>query len=421
MRKLLSLLSDKKTGPGHYEKEKNIALSGDTKKRLSLAGNTKTHKEILYYLAEKDPDPKVRKAVAENPAMPVHVSTVLAADKDVDVRLALARRLIQLLPELSADRQSQLYAFAVQSLATLALDEVLKIRRALSSALKDHADTPPDVAGKLARDIEREVSEPILRFCAALADEDLLDVLKGHPESWAVQAVAARDNVSESVSQAVIDTGDAPAGKILLENESANISAGLLEEIVSMAKTMPEWQAPVATHKNLPVELALELADFAEEEVRGLLARRGDFDEEVVEEISAAFHRRLEYAAGKSADDSDDPVKRARRLCQEGRLDEEMISDALGMRDRDFVMAAIACLARISLGDMNKIIDMKAPRPLVAVCWKAGLSMRMALRAQKEIAHIPPKELVYPKGGTDYPLAETDLTWQLDFLGLHEG
>jgi len=284
--------------------------------------------------------------------------------------------------------------------------------------LKDHSDTPPDVAGKLARDLEREVSEPILRFCTALADHDLLDILSNHTDSWIVQAVAGRDNVSEPVSKAVIDTGDAPAGKILLENHSACITSDLLKEIIAKAKDTPEWQAPVALRKNLPVELARELADFAESSVRDLLSKRGDFDEEAVEEISAIFHRRLDFASENLKEQGEDTQGRVHRLYKEGRLDEEMVADALGMRDFEFVMSAIACLGEMKVADVKRIVDMKAPKPVVSVCWKAGLSMRMALRIQKELAHIPPRELVNPKGGTDYPFSNEELEWQLEFLGL---
>ncbi|NCC21798.1 MAG: DUF2336 domain-containing protein [Alphaproteobacteria bacterium] len=256
--------------PAGYEHSKRVARSGSVKQRITLAGDSRTHREILYYLAESDPDFRVRKAVAENPSMPVQAGPVLARDSNEDVRLALAGRLVLLLPEISRERQSQIYAYAVQALATLALDEVLKIRRALSSALKDHAHAPPSVVNQLARDLEREIAEPVLRFCTALADEDLVDILQTHPQSWAVQAIAGRPAVSSFVSQAIIETGDVPAGKILLENKGAAITVELLKDIVRKARTTPEWQAPVAIHKGLPPDMARELADFAELSVRDL-------------------------------------------------------------------------------------------------------------------------------------------------------
>lgn len=403
-----------------YAEERATAQSGDVARRLTLAGNTETHQEILYYLAEHDPDPDVRRAVALNTATPVQASTVLAGDISEDVRFALAQRLVKLLPDLSPDRQSQLYAFAAQALGTLALDEVLKIRVALSSALKDCAQTPPKVAGTLAKDIEREVSEPILRFCTAVPDEDLLDILRAHPEGWAVQAIAGRRSVSALISRAVIDTDDRAAGVILLGNEGAEIGGETLFTIIEKARDYPEWQNPVAVRKNLPAIMAQKLAAFADASVRDILTRREDFDEKTIEDISDVFRRRLEFA-DQAEKSKEDPFKRATRLHKEGSLTESVVSDALAMRDREFVYAALARLANTTIPMVEKIFGMKAPKPVVALCWRAGLSMRMALQMQQELAQVAPGELIYPRGGTDYPLTEEELLRQLDLLGIKTG
>ncbi len=401
--------------PKTYEEQREALRSANVKERLTLAKDSKTNKEILYYLAEKDPEPRVRKAVAENKAMPVQVSPVLAEDRDQDVRFALARRLFELLPDVSEDKQSQLYAFVVQALGTLALDEVLKIRVALSSTLKDHAHTPPKVAGQLARDVEQEVSEPVLRFCAALSDEDLLDILRSHPASWVIEAIAGREMVSAEVSTAVIKTKDVHGGAALIENDKANLPETLLHTIVEMARNTKEWQKPMAVRKSLPVSIAKELAAFVDASVRELLMKRGDFDENMTEEIAAVFRRRVDFA-DEMPDES--ARERLKRLIKEGNLSEETISDALAMRDREFAAAALAHMMKATPEKILTIFDMKAPKPLVSLAWGAGLSMRMALQLQKDAGFVPPKEIIYPKGGTDYPLEEEDMIWQLEFLGL---
>jgi uncharacterized protein (DUF2336 family) len=399
-----------------YEAEKAIALSADSPARVRLAENPGTHQEILYYLAQSDPDPAVRRAVAGNMATPVHASPILALDKDQDVKLALAGRLVRLLPHLSSDKHSQLYAFSVQALGTLALDEVLKIRLALASALKDEILAPPEVVGRLARDLERAVSEPILRYCVALADADLLEILKEHPESWAVQAIAARPQVSMPVSQAVIETNDIPAGVALLENKGASISEDTLSVIVEKAGNVPEWQKPVAAAKNLPPDLAKRLAGFVDQSVRNLLLSRTDLDQETMDAIADVVRRRIDFI--EESGQGKTPKERVRQMLSERRLDEKAISDALGVRDKDFVVIALAALVRASQSDIETIIAMHAPKPILAICWKAGLSMRIALQMQKELAQVPPPELIYPRGGTDYPLDKKELEWQLEFLGL---
>ncbi|MCB1580834.1 MAG: DUF2336 domain-containing protein [Rhodospirillales bacterium] len=401
--------------PKSYEQQRAALASANVKERLSLASNTKTNKEILYYLAEKDPSPKVRKAVAENEAMPVQVSSILAGDSDSDVRLALAGRLVDLLPDVSQDQQSQLYAFVVQALGTLALDEVLKIRVALSSTLKDHAHTPPKIAGQLARDVEQQVSEPILRFCSALSNADLLDILKSHPASWVIEAIASRDSVSEELSEAVVETRDSYGGSALIGNDGALISDNLLHRIVEIARTLPEWQKPMAVRKSLSVSIARDLAEFVDASVRDLLLKRGDFDENTTEELAAVFRRRVDFV-DDGADET--PRDKLARLIQEGGLNEETISDALAMREKEFVAEAIAYLGKTTASQVQKVFDMGAAKPIVALAWHAGLSMRLALALQKEAGRVNPKEILYPKGGTDYPLSEEDLNWQLEFLGL---
>ncbi|MCL4677852.1 MAG: DUF2336 domain-containing protein [Alphaproteobacteria bacterium] len=418
MQKFLSVFSwPKKAFADRYDREKQVATRGTLPERLSLARNRRTHPEILYYLAQNDPDEQVRRTVAENEAMPVHVSPFLARDNSPDVRLALAARLVSLLPHLSADKQSQLYAFAVQSLGTLALDEVLKIRLALSSTLKDHAFAPPKVAAELARDVERDVSEPILRFCAALSDRDLLDILKGHPASWVVQAIAGRSTVSKMVSAAVINVDDIPGGKVLLRNRGAEIALETLQEIVEKAKQHREWQEPLAVRPNLPFALARELAAFVDASVRDLLLARKDFDAEMAEEISEVFRRRLDFIRGDSKK-AETVEQRIKRLAKKGELTDETITDALAVRDTEFVYAALAHLSGLREQMWREVFEARSAKPIVALCWKAGVSMRTALTLQRDLAQVPGKSLLYPKGGTDYPMSESELHWQLEFLGV---
>lgn len=403
--------------PKDYDHQKEDLKSADINRRMTLAADNQTSKDILYYLAEKDPSPKVRRAVAENIAMPVHASTILASDREADVRLALAKRLVELLPDLSGDKHSQLYAYAVQALGTLALDEVLKIRIALSSTLKDHAHTPPKIAGQLARDVEREVSEPILRFCAALSDSDLLNILKGHPASWAVEAIASRPKVSEPVSEAVIYTDNVPGGVALIGNSGALMTVGLLNQIVEKARQYPEWQKPMATRATLPASIARELAEFVDASVRDILMTREDFDDEVTEEIAAVFRRRMDFSAEEdmSVESIEDRLTKA---LDNGKLNEDTISDAIAMRDRSFVNAAIARKIGVPIEVVMKVFELKAPKPIVALAWHAGLSMRTALLLQKDMGHVRPQELIYPRDGTDYPLTDDEINWQLEFLGL---
>lgn len=398
-----------------YAAQKKIMVSDDVAVRHDLAASGDTHPEILYYLSA-DRDAGVRLAVAENSATPLQASALLAKDPSVDVRLALAARLTDLLPGLSDDQQSQLYAFTVQALGILAEDEVLKIRKALTSALKDFAKAPPKVAGQLARDIEREVSEPILRFCVALRDDDLLDILSGHPEPWVISAIAGRPAVSEAVSQGVIETGDVPAGSVLLKNTGAALSADTLKAIVERARMLPEWHEPIIMRRELSLDIAEQLSGFVSEAVMSLLERRTDFDAATRQVISGMVARRVEYkketAHCKTADEQ------VEHYLRKGRLTPETVRDALSWDESEFVIAALSKMARIHPHILRKMLATRAAKPVVALCFRAGLPMRLAIDIQRDMGHVPPAEILYAKGGTDYPLTPDEIKWQLEFFGV---
>jgi hypothetical protein len=164
--------------------------------------------------------------------------------------------------------------------------------------------------------------------------------------------------------------------------------------------------------------LAKELAEFVEGSVRDLLMLRGDFDPETTEEISEVFRRRLDFA--NENEDGEEPVEvRLSRAIKDGALDEQKLNDALGMRDYEFVTGALAYMTKAKFLTVQKIIDMQAPKALIALSWKAGLSARFALQLQKTVGRIQPKEMIYPKDGSDYALSKEEIDWQLDFLGLH--
>lgn len=150
------------------------------------------------------------------------------------------------------------------------------------------------MVGQLARDIEREVAEPILRYCVALSDDDLLDIIKNHTSPWVLQAIAKRKGVSGRISDAVIEANDEPAGVVLLENKDAEIPHATLAKIVEKAKQFVSWQKPIIIRKHLPADLAKKLATFVDQSVKNLLLERTDLDPETMSEITDIVRRRLD-------------------------------------------------------------------------------------------------------------------------------
>ena len=408
------IVSKQKRDPKRYEQERELARSTNAKDRLKLAKNPDTHLEILYFLAD-DADVGVRKAVAANPSTPIHVSEALAADSDVDVKIALIKRLSALLPDLTQDQYAHLYAFAAQALGILALDEVLKVRLALSSALKDEAFAPPEVAAQLAKDLERQVSEPILKLCAAVPDDVLVDILRHHPADWVVHAIAGRKNLHESVSSAVIDTGNSKGIKALIQNTGAAMDDESVDIILAIAPEKPEWHKPLALQTHLPARVLKGIIMFVDSSIQKLIMERDDFDEETRNELMDTVSRRVNFLVDEKGNRITAEQK-AQILYAQKQLDDDAVKDALALREYDFVYYALALKSGIAVEIVKQMINTGSPKAITALVWKADLRMRTALEVQKAMGKVQPREILYPKNGDSYPLTAEDLMWQINFF-----
>lgn len=402
-------------GPLDYETSKRMAQSEDTAVRARVAGREDVRPELLYYLAI-DPAVEVRREVAANPSAPAQASAVLARDSDESVRRLLADKLARLLPDLSREAQGQLFQLTVRTLEQLARDQAVGVRQALASSLKDVACAPPDLCAHLARDVEREVAEPILHYCATLTDKDLLSIIANQPKSWVLSAIAQRGGVSGPVAAALYETGDVEASTALLDNHGALIPENTLSGMVEQSATRPSWQEPLARRPRLPGRLAVRLAEFVDQHVLTILRQRRDLDAETAAEVVSVARRRIDYLDQRS--DGESPEHRARRLFMVGQLDESAISDALSWNDMVFVKLGLALMAGISPSLVEEIIAAQSPKGVTALAWRAGLSMRCAMQLQSRAANIPPRMLLNARNGVDYPLTPVEMTWQLEFYGV---
>lgn len=413
--RFIKKLFSSKNSKTKYEKEKKIVAGNDLARKRKIAASAQSHPEILYYLAT-DQDVEIRRSVAQNMKTPMQASDVLVRDRDEDVRLLLAGRLVHLLPDLAEDMQSQLYAFAIKALGTLAKDEVGRIRVALSTALKDHAFAPPSVVKRLARDVEREVSEPILRHCTRLSDADLIEIISHHPADWAVAAVSRRKDLSEKAAEQILDVVSEQQGRVILENANIKFTRETLENIIERSREYQSWQEPVSLRPELSYDLAQQLVGFAQDAVLKVLTSREDFDRQTAEEMAALVRRRAEFAA------ADNPYEtleqKINRYAGQNNLNATTIMDALAWQEEGFVKLAIARLAGVHQLIVEKIFGSQSPKSIVALCWYANLPMRLALELQKTLGRIPPNALIYAKSGIDYPLPEADMIWQLEFFGI---
>jgi uncharacterized protein (DUF2336 family) len=267
--------SEKKKKVISYEKAKALAVDGDKKSCADLVGRNDVPREVLYYLAD-DPSPNVCKSIASNTATPEHADLLLAKDKNENVRSSLAEKIACLSPRFTADEQNRLRSMTYDALSILAKDQATRVRQILSETLRDLANAPPDVIRRLAWDIEAALATPVLRFSPILNDEDLIEIIRANPSEGCTQQVSQRENVSNAVSSAIVDSSDTDAIALVLGNDSAQIREETLSKVIDQVDQINLWHKPLAMRPRLPASAAVKIAPFVADDILKRMAARKD-------------------------------------------------------------------------------------------------------------------------------------------------
>ncbi|MBT3764972.1 MAG: DUF2336 domain-containing protein [Rhodospirillaceae bacterium] len=407
-----------------YEATRELARHEDPKVRCKVAARKDIKPEILFYLAD-DPSPDVRAEIARNPATPIQADLLLADDTSQSVREGLALKLAGRLPDLSKEEQEKVSQLTSDAMRILARDQITHVRQVLAEALKDVAHAPADVINRLARDAELSVCKPVLEFSPVLTDDDLLDIISSDLVKGALGAISRRAHVSEVVVDAVVDKDDTEAISDLLANSNTQIREETLDKIISKAPNRKSWHKPLSVRPEMPPRAAFRLASFIADHLLNEVIRRNDLDVKEVNAVREEVRKRLGKdvrkltntgLSPKSAANTDKLSKEIAALQKAGKLGEAELKIRIKNGETEFIIAALSHLSNIPRDGVKKMISVQSRKGLVAVVWKAGLSMKLAADLQQTLLDIPRKAILKGRTLKEFPLSDELMEWQLDFL-----
>jgi len=346
--------------------------------RARLAERPDTAPEMLFFLAN-DPAIGVRAAIAANAATPPLADQLLARDSEPGVRRVLARKLATLAPLLdpgSTDRHGRVLW---ETLRLLAEDGAVAVRAALTELVAEQPDVPRLLILRLARDVAMAVAEPVLRGSPLLGEEDLLALIADPPVPGTLRAIARRPNLPEAPSDAIAARDDGDAITALLANATACIREVTLLALAARSSGNPAWQGALARRPGLGEEVLRGLCGvLAEEWMRVLLART---------DLDPALALSLRPAAAPG------PVPPPPSIDEDGFL------RAARQGHLPDCARILGALSGLPAGVVSRVLAARDPAPLVALCWKAGLSGRAATFAQIRLTGSAPEDLLVLPGG----------------------
>ncbi len=397
-----------------YEESKELARDTSPKVRAELASNTAIRPEVLYYLTD-DQSPEVRRNVARNENTPVQANSILAKDEDTEVRSELARKICKILPDLSGEDADSVREQTIEILEVLASDQLPSVRAILSESLKDTMNAPKHVIMQLAQDVEEIVASPVLEYSPLLSEADLLEIIASGVAAGALPAIAKRPNIGEDVSDAVAASLEIPAVAALLANSSARVREDTLDQIISQAETVEELHEPMVMRVDLSIRAMRRIAGFVASSLVEKLVERNDLSPDLEKELKKSVKGRIEEVENFSEPQEDESIVRAEKLWASGKLDEKTMAEAVAEKELSFIHNGLALMTGMDVASVRRILNSRNGKVVTSLCWRAKLSMRLAIRIQTDVAHVPNKNLVNAKDGVEYPFDEKEMDWQLSF------
>jgi len=397
-----------------YEEARDLLNDATDAVRTELARREDIEPEILYYLATDDSS-DVRRKVAANAQTPRQADRLLTQDGDDDVRVELARKIGRILPDLDDYDRVRVRELTIEVLENLAQDQLPRVRQIVADELKHARNVPHHVVTTLARDVELIVAAPILEYSPLLNDDDLKEIIATSTVTGALEAIARRASLSESIADSIAASLDIPAVAALLANPSAQIREETLDSIIDSAEEIDEWHEPLALRPSLSLRAIRRVASFVGSSLVNIMIERNELPAHVGAEIRRKVRSRIEV---EDLDESEEKpaVADVEKLHKAGKLDDKAMCDLITLGPRLAVVEGLSILAGLRPVTVKSVLESRNGVAITSLCWKAGLAMRTALRLQTDYACLKPDQLVNAKDGVDYPLKPEEMDLHLSFF-----
>ncbi|MEH6547522.1 MAG: DUF2336 domain-containing protein [Sneathiella sp.] len=231
------------------------------------------------------------------------LSALIALSKDSSARGR--RQLFSNISDLfltDDNRLSEREHALVTSILTKLLAEIeTTLRQNLAEGLAELSDAPHDLISLLAND-EIDVARPILFKSHLLEEPDLIEIIKNRSKEHLL-VIAERDDISQTISELLINFGDEDVVSHLIENGDAQISRESMEYLVEESKRIDRFQEPLIARHDIPTDLAHKMFWWVSAALRRHILQNFEIDElELNEKIIAAA--KLEYNYDVSANSS---------------------------------------------------------------------------------------------------------------------
>jgi uncharacterized protein (DUF2336 family) len=254
-------------------------------------------------------------------------------------------------------------------LGRLAEDTESKARAELSRRLAPIDNAPIEMVRTLARANEIDVASPVLTESSRLNEQDLIEAAKRAGQSHLL-AISKRQELSESVTDVLVNRGDKDVVRSVVQNGGARFSNAGFGTLVEKSAGDDVLGETLGLRNDVPTQHLKNLLVKASDKVSKKLADTGvgvnPNLRKALDELAAETQQKLAPSPAEAA------PKRS------GMIDDKVIHDCAKAGRVDETAAALSTLCRIPPAEVKRAMLASDTAMIVMIMRAAGLSWSTA-------------------------------------------
>ena len=252
------------------------------------------------------------------------------------------------------------------------------VRAELAGRLADASTPPVRLVRTLAADT-LAVAEPILQRSPALGEADLI-ALARHRGQAHLQVISSRPDLTEAISDVIVERGDDVTLGALLENTRAPLSRQASEAAVERAGDNADLHAAVVNRQDLPADLLNEMYFVVEAQLRQKITERNAaLDPAALDAALAAGRKSVAGRDGALPSDYAEAEAHIRALTRRGAVTPATLAGFLRAGERTRFLVALSEMSEVDFHTVRRIVERRDMDALAILCRAADFDRALFL------------------------------------------
>lgn len=224
----------------------------------------------------------------------------------------------------------------------------------------------PEVVKLLASD-DIEIARPLLESSKLLQDPDLIEIIRMRTDEHRM-AITLREELSEQLSDALVEYGDTDVVESLLNNHDADISKRAMEYLVVESRRVDRFQEPLVSRSDLPSDLAYRMYWWVSAALRKKIIQNFDIDPMLLEENVKRSTLAVMADTGGEVNAYVKAQRLVRRMHENRELTPQFITSAFKQQRVAVFVAGLAQLGNIDFQTAWRVFADKGGESFAVLC-----------------------------------------------------